>query len=48
MEFERESSSGALHIKKLFEYEYNVWKQKLDLAFSYREIDVAIYEDDVF
>ena len=41
MDFEKTSSRGV-GIEKLTELNYHVWKQKIDLVLTYREVDDVI------
>lgn len=38
------AGSGALCIAKLFDDNFHIWKQKIEVIFPYREIDVAVFD----
>lgn len=48
MESDKFGPSGALQIEKIFDYNYHVWKQRIELVLAYREVDDAIFKENAF
>lgn len=48
MDSDKLVGSGALRIEKLSDDNYHIWKQEIELVLAYREVDVAVIEENQF
>lgn len=48
MKSDKMIGSGAHCIEKLSDYNYHILKQKIELVLAYREVDIAVFQENLF